>query len=232
MKRKDVFWGLLFILAAVLIIINQFGFFAGISMFELVATVILGGIVIKSVMKVNFWGILFPLAVICIIYSEELNIADFTPWPALLTALLCSIGLSLLFNRPSSWIYHSHWDNKFSSNVINEQDDNIINCSASFGESMKYVNSNNFERANIKCSFGEVKVYFDNALIPSGKADIYLEVSFGEAVLYIPKSWNVVNDVHVFLGDMGEKNRNLGTDSPVVTIHGNISFGDANIIYV
>ena len=235
MKKKDVFWGLLFILAAALIVLNQFGIFPGVSMFELVATVVLGGIIIKSIMDIHFWGVLFPLAGICIIYAEEWNITDFTPWPALLTALLCSIGLSLIFNRPNSWVFHSlhsRHDNVFSSNVINDQDDNVINCSTCFGETMKYVNSDNFERANIKCSFGEVKVYFDNALIPSGKADIYLDVSFGETQLFIPKTWRIVNDVHVFLGDMKEKNRSIGVDSPIVTIHGNISFGDAVIFYV
>ena len=232
MKKKDVFWGLLLILAAALIIINQFGYFVGISMFEIVATVILIGIIIRSVMKINFWGVLFPLAIICIIYAEEWNITEFTPWPALLTALLCSIGLSMIFNRPNSWNWHLHHENAFSSNVINEQDDNIVNCSICFGESMKYVNSNNFEKANIKCAFGAVKVYFDNALIPSGKADIYLDVSFGEAELFIPKTWKIANEVHVFLGDMGEKNRSISEDSPVVTIRGNVNFGDAKIYYV
>ncbi len=233
MKKKDVFWGLLFIVAAVLIIVNQFGIFAGISMFEIVASVILVGIIIKSVQYINFWGILFPLAGICIIYAEELNITDFTPWPALLTALLCSIGLSMIFQRPAFWgFHHFPHDHVFSSSVVNEQDDNVVNCSVSFGESMKYVNSDNFERANIKCAFGELKVYFDNAIITSGKADIYLDVSFGEASLFIPKTWKIINDVHVFAGDLGEKNRNIGSDAPVVTIHGNISFGASNIIYV
>lgn len=232
MKKKDVFWGIIFIVAAVLIIINQFGFFAEISMFEIVATVVLIGIIIKSIRSINFWGILFPLAVLCIIFDKQWNITEFTPWPALLTALLLSIGLSLVFKRTSWCGYHFHHDNEFGSTIVNEQDDNVINCSANFGESMKYVNSDNFERANIKCSFGEVKVYFDNALIPSGKADIYLDVSFGEAQLYIPKTWKIVNNVHVFLGDMNDNNRNASSVAPVVTIHGNINFGDVEIIYV
>lgn len=232
MKKKETFWGLLLILAATLIIINQFVFFEGISMFDIVATVILGGIMIKSVMKINFWGILFPMAILCIIYADVWNITDFTPWPALLTAFLCSLGLSLIFRRPMLWIYDIHHKGVFGGSVVNEQDDNVINCETSFGECMKYVNSENFERANIKCSFGEMKVYFDNAQIPSGKADIYLDVSFGEAQLYIPKTWKVINDVHVFLGDMGERNRNNNSDSPIVAIHGNVSFGDAKIFYV
>lgn len=233
MKRKEIFWGLLFILAAVLIILGQFGYFEGIGTFELVLTVISAGIIIKSIPSVNFWGILFPLALICIIYADEWNITKFTPWPALVTALLLSIGLSMIFKRKNIiWTCHTGNTNSFSSNVVNENDDSVVKCSTSFGECIKYVNSTNFEKAHIKCSFGEVKVYFDNALIPSGKADIYLDVSFGEALLYIPRTWNVVNDIHVFLGDMDNHNFNTGSDSPVVTIHGNVSFGDAKIIYV
>lgn len=233
MRKKDVFWGLFFILAAVLIILNQFGFLAGISMFDIVATVILAGIIIKSIRYVNFWGILFPLAFICILYAKEWNITNFTPWPVLLTALLLSVGLSLIFRRSHCFgACHFHHDNSFGSKVINEQDDNVINCSTSFGECMKYINSDNFEKANIKCSFGDIKVYFDNAQIPSGSADIYLDVSFGDAVLFIPKTWKVVNDVHVSLGNVDEKGRNTGADSPVITIHGTVSFGNAQIIYV
>jgi len=238
MKKKDIFWGLLLILAAVLIIINEFGVFTtGISMFDIVATVVLVGIIIISVLHINFWGILFPLAFIGILYADELNITNFTPWPALFTALLLSIGLSLIFKRHGFWGYHhyhhfNHADGSFGKSVINGHDDNIVECSASFGECMKYVNSENFERADIRCSFGEVKIYFDNAQIPSGKADIYIDVSFGDVKLFIPKSWKVVNHVNVFLGDIDEKNPNLGADSPVVTINGNISFGDAKIIYV
>jgi predicted membrane protein len=233
MKRKEVFWGLLLIIAAVLIILNQFGFFAGISMFELVVTVFLAGIIIKSIQWFNFWGILFPLAFLGIIYADELKITDFTPWPILVTALLLSIGLSLIFKKGHfGWTYHSDAGSSFGSSVINDQDDKVVNCTTSFGENIKYVNTDQFERANIKCSFGETKVYFDNAKIPSGKADIYLDVSFGEAVLYIPRTWKVVNDIHVFLGDADNRNNNVGAEAPVVTIHGNVSFGDAKIIYV
>ena len=238
MKKKEVFWGLLLILAAVLIIVDQFGLFTGVSMFEIIATVILGGIIIKSIQKINFWGVLFPLALICIMYADEWNITKFTPWPALLTALLCSMGLSIMFHRSYTWggnySHHgySHHDHAFSGKVVSEQNDNVINCSTSFGTSIKYVKSENFERADIKCSFGEVKVYFDNALIPSGKADIYLDVSFGEAVLYIPKNWKIINNVQVFLGDMEHRSGDIDVNSPEVTIHGNISFGDTKVIFV
>ncbi|MDF2537323.1 MAG: hypothetical protein K0S76_344 [Herbinix sp.] len=232
MRKQNLFWGLLLILTAVLIIMNQFGFFAGISIFDIVLTVFLMGIIIISIRSINFWGVLFPLAIIGIIYAEELNITGFTPWPALLTAFLFSIGLSLIFDRHHYCFLNTRYSNSFGNRVVNEMDDNVVNCSTSFGECIKYVNSENFERANISCTFGEVKVYFDNSQIPSGKAEIYLDVSFGEVKLYIPTTWKIVNHVHAFFGDMDDMFRNNNADSPEVIINGNINFGDVKVIYV
>lgn len=232
MKKKDVFFGLLFILAAALVVVNQFGYFNGIGIFDIVFTVILAGIFISSVININFFGIFFPAAFICIIYDEQLNITEFTPWPALLTALLLSIGFSMIFNRPRQWTFSWNSDNKFSTDTIEEQDSNAVYCSTIFGDCIKYVNSPNFKKADIRTTFGDVKVYFDKALVPSGKADIYLSVAFGDVDLFIPRNWKVINNTHNFFGDLTISDRNYDAVSPVVTLHGNINFGDVDIIYV
>lgn len=231
MKKKDIFWGLIFILAAILIVVNRLGFFTEISIFEIVVTIILIGIIIKSIIHVNFPGILFPIAFLCIIYAKEWNITNLTPWPVLLTALLGSIGLSMIFKKQNCWNHH-HCHNEHFSEVIDQPDDNVVNCSVSFGSSMKYINTDNFEKANIKCSFGAMKIYFDNAIISSGYADIYLDVSFGGVELYIPRTWKIENEVNTSLGALDEKNRKIDSDSPVVTIRGNISFSGVEIIYI
>lgn len=234
MNKRNLFWGMLLIIAAMLIVLNQFGFFVEISIFKIVLTVFMLGIIIVSIRSINFWGILFPIAVILITFDRQLNITEFTPWPVLLVAFLISLGLSMIFNRHNSFVFSINGKNSFGSSVVNEQDGNVINCSTTFGECIKYVNTEDFKRANIKCSFGDVKVYFDNAKIPSGKADIYLDVSFGDVDLYIPRTWNVVNESHAFFGDMdvSRNNMNSDPDAPTVTIHGNINFGDTSIIYV
>lgn len=233
MKMKDLFWGMLFIVAAVLIIVDRLGIFTDISVFEIVATVALAAIILKSLKKMNFWGILFPAALICIIYANEWNITELTPFPVLLTALLGSIGLSMIFKNNKWWNhrYYSKKEEHFDQ-VINQPDGNIVSCSASFGSSMKYINTQNFERANIKCSFGAMKVYFDNAVITSGRAVIDLDVSFSGVELYIPKDWNIINEVNTSLGGMEEKNRRTDSVSPTVTMTGNVSFGGVEIIYI
>lgn len=232
MKRRETYWGVIFILAAALILLGQFGFLEDINTFSILASVILAGIAIKSLVKMNFWGVLFPAAIICIIFSKQWNIEAFTPWPALFTAFCLSTGLSLIFHKSHDFRWHSHHNTNFNKNVINQPDDNNVKCSTSFGECIKYVNSDDFQRAEIKCSFGAAKVYFDHATILSGKADIYLDVSFGDVKLYIPSAWNVINDVNVFFGDANLSTRKVDADAPVITVHGNISFGDAKIYYV
>ncbi len=239
MKRRETYWGLLFIIAAVLILLNQFGFFhdalSNVNAFTIVASVILGGITLKSLIYIDFWGIFFPIAFIAILFSKELHIEKFTPWPALFTAFCLSVGFSLIFRKSRvyghRWHYNHH-DSTFGKNVINQPDNDTVKCSTSFGECIKYVNSDNFQKADIKSSFGTAKVYFDHAQVPSGKADIYLDVSFGDAKLYIPSSWNIINDVHVVFGDTDIVNKGGNEDSPVVTIHGNVSFGNAKVYYV
>ena len=251
MKKKDIFWGLLFVLAAIFIIVDRLGYFPQIGVFKIVVTIILITVMLKSIVRIRFSGILFPIAFLCIIYAEQWNITALTPGPVLVTALLASIGLSMIFKKDDFWRKHEHWhhnncrhdgwnhngwhqDNSGEQfdKVINEPDGNVVNCSVSFGSSMKYINTDNFEKANIKCSFGAMKVYFDKAVVSSGHAEIYLDISFSGVELYIPKTWNVVYDVNTTLGGIDEKNRKTESTSPVVTIKGNISLGGVEIIYI
>ena len=93
MKKKDIFWGLIFVFAAIFIIVDRLGYFPQIGIFKVVATIILISIMLKSLIHVRFSGILFPIALLCIIYADQWNITALTPGPVLVTALLASIGL-------------------------------------------------------------------------------------------------------------------------------------------
>lgn len=230
MRKKDIFWGLIFILAAVFVVLNQFGYIKGIGLFDIAVTVILAGILIKNILQLNFYGIFFPVALILIIYDEQLKITKFTPWPALLTALLLSIGFSLIFKHPRK--HHIVFYNDLNHDPEIE-DKNTVYCSTLFGDCIKYVNSSDFKNASIKTTFGDVKIYFDKALVPSKRAEIYLNVNFGDVNLYLPRNWKILNDTHNFLGDMNISDGYEYNESSVeISLTGNIFFGNVNIIYV
>lgn len=112
MKNKNLFWGLFFILAAVLIIVNNLGYFEEISVFKVTVTIILIAVLLKSIRYLSYWGILFPIAFLCIIYAKQWNITALTPGPVLLTALLGSIGLSILFKKNKYWCHDHKEDRK------------------------------------------------------------------------------------------------------------------------
>ena len=227
------FWGLFFILGGSSIIINELGYFTSINLYTLVFSIFLTAVFIKSAFNVNWWGMLFTLAILCIIYSKQLGLEMITPWPVLITAFFSSIGLSILFYKPKRWckIRNSKDEDDFDR-VINDKDDNVIDFGVSFGSSIKYVNSEELEKANFSCNFGSLKLYLDNAKISKKGAIINIDASFSGVELYIPKDWNIVNDIQTSLGGVEEKNRRHDTTGPVVRLTGNVSFSGVEIYYI
>lgn len=227
---KKIFWGSFFILAGAFVIVNQLGYYTNINIFTLLFTIFLIPMLIKGIMKVSFPGILFPLAFLCILYAKQLGIEAITPWPILFTALLCSIGLSILFDR-----HHFHKNKVCTENfdqVINGTDFEEVNLSIKFGSSIKYINSEDFKVANLDCSFGEIKVYFDNAKIVDDTAIINIDISFAGLELYIPKEWEVVNNADVSLAEVSEKNKSKVKTDKKVILQGRVNIGGVEIIYV
>jgi hypothetical protein len=78
-----------------------------------------------------------------------------------------------------------------------------------------------------------MKVYFDNARIPSGRAEIYLHVSFGALELYVPRTWNVIPDFSRGATGVEEKGARVYEEgAPTLALTGDASFSGVTIIYV
>jgi len=228
MKDGRLFGGLFLIACGISLIISKLGHFLYIDLF----TVFLIYIIIKSALEVDFSGILFSIAFLCIIYDKQLGITAITPWTVLIAALLGSIGLSMIFNKYPKWVRRKiNWDpSKF--NTIDTEDESHIKLKTSFAGSIKYINTDKFEQADLKCNFGAMKVYFDNAILHEGKGFISIESTFSGIELYIPRNWTVEDVSTTFFGSISEKNRNEGTSDNILTICGDISFSGVDIIYI
>ena len=75
-------------------------------------------------------------------------------------------------------------------------------------------------------------IYFDNAKIQTDYADVYVNASFGSVKIFIPKEWRIDNCIRVMMGDVSEKNQSRTDGIAVLRLHGNVSFGDLEIIYI
>lgn len=232
MKKEKVFWGLLFILAGIFMIINKLGYFPNVNVFSMLLTVLLLVVIVKSIIELNFGGILFPIAFICIIYDKQLGITNITPWTVLFAALLGSIGLSMIFHKPTKWVDTKYDCEDYNFEKIDVEDGSNVKFKNSFSGSIKYINTNNFEQADFKCSFGALKVYFDNAVMSNDNAIVRINASFSGVELYIPKNWKIENKTNVFLSAIDEKNRNDQTTTNTLTLVGDIKFSGIEIIYI
>nr|MBQ8252023.1 hypothetical protein [Lachnospiraceae bacterium] len=233
MKKENLFWGLFLIAAAVFILVAKLGMFPDMSVVKIFLTMFFGIWLLCSLVKLEFPGVFFSAAFLGILYDEQLGITAITPWTILLVATLLSIGVSLLWRPKKKMKKATHREIEGRDFVVyDEEDGNQFDFSSSFAGSIKYVNSDNFESANIEAKFAGMKVYFDNAIIQNGHATVHLDVSFAGVELYVPKEWRVENLMTSSFGGVEEKNRSVGGNGPILTLRGHVSLGGITILYV
>ena len=241
---KRVFWGLFFIVGAVGILATQMGILSlgGISLLSVILLVFLAAILIKSLLSLFWPGVFFTLAGVGIIFAEQLGIENLVPWSILGAALLLSIGFSIIFRKKGrNCIEINHWggqreiDRENFEQVVNSADGSEVRVEVSFGSMIKYINSNDLKKADLNCSFGALKVYFDNVkLNEKGVAEINLNLSFGAIELYLPKDWTVVSQVNTSFAGLEEKNPQIkkSDEKKQVILTGETSFSGVEIVYV
>lgn len=239
MKTNRIFWGLFFILGAVFLIASKLGFLAEFNIFSLVLTVLFVAIIIKSIISRSFSGVFFPTAFILMIYDKPLGIENLTPWTVLAAALFLSIGCYMLFGKKRKKAakikhhedhYEGH-DENFDE-IIDEEDGENVSYTVKWGSGIKYVNSSALKKVSLKCDFGAMKVYLDNAKLQGGTAEVNLDLAFGGIELYVPKEWYVENQAEVTFAGIEEKNRNAQNTVGTLILRGNISFAGVTILYV
>ncbi len=234
MKRKNLFWGLFFILSATLIILNQFNIIIGVSIFKLIISLLLLPIIIKSIRHIWFGGILFPLAIIGIMFAGPLSIEKLTPWPVLGVALFLTIGFSFIFPNKYKHEFDHFVHGPYDKDWISESsDDSEVNVYLKFGGSSKYINSQNLKKVNIDCKFGGTKIFFDKSNIDGNEAVINVISSFSGIEIYVPKNWIVKSEIDCVLGGIEEKGmRNSGEADKTLIMKGKISFSGITVIYI
>ena len=150
-----ILWGLLFLVGAVYLIASKVWSLPRISVFNVILGVFCVWIMIEGIRHVNFWEILFPIAFICILFSAPLGLSAFTPWPVLGAALLGSIGLSMIFKpkKHRTWSEGHMYGNMAGSDSEQCNGENL-NFDNTFGESIKYINTDNLCTVSVDNSFG------------------------------------------------------------------------------
>ena len=251
--RKNVFWGILFLLGACAVIAGQLGFLEGIGFWSILFSLVLAAVLIRGIIKRSWSMILFSIAFLCIVNDRLLGIEKLTPWPVLGAALLGNIGLNLLFPR---WSWRNFgWHRSNGKNIpaasedvensasgdagnseyeIQTGDDGAesIRCEVNFHSCVKYLQSSALQHVRLENSFGSFVVYFTDCALWQHRGAVNVGVAFGTTELYIPASWHVVCNVSSTFGGVNEHGRPALSSEEVLTITGDVSFGSLEIHYI
>ena len=142
-------------------------------------------------------------------------------------------GLSMIFKpkKHHEWTDASTHGNSFGSN--SEQcDGENLRFDNSFGESIKYINTDNLCSVSVDNSFGATSVYFDNAIIQGESATVHIDNSFGEVSLYVPRAWKVDVNVDKAFGGINMRGRMEGTSTHRLIVTGETNFGALTIVFI
>lgn len=252
-KCKKIFWGVFFIVAAVLFVAGNFWDIAVLDILILLGMAVL---LIEGILHRNFALILFPIAIVFIRNKARLGLPEISPWSILAAALFGSIGLSVLFpdkrwfhisnkrfHRSRSCYRSSHGGGAaMAEEVGNENgggaaaeeivDGEVLQLENDFGDTVKYISSQTLSEIHMDNSFGNMVVYFNNAKLMNHNAKAYVHTSFGNAVLHVPASWKVkINGDTAFsrIEEIGQCNPE---GENVLEVTGNVSFGVLQIKYI
>ena len=80
MKRKNVFWGLLFLLGAFAVLAGRLGVFRGVGFWSVLFSIGLLGVLVNGIIHRSWGTILFSAAFLAIVNSSLLGIEKLVPW--------------------------------------------------------------------------------------------------------------------------------------------------------
>ena len=241
MKFGSIIWGLLFIAAAGVIVLNVFGLLGAINTWTLLVSIPIAAGVIYSATKMAWEGMFLLLALLTFIYRGHIESAfdvRISIWALLGIALLLAVGFKIIFGKRKNkkW-YHMGFGFDSDDDCDEEYDTESADgekiwFKGKFTGSSKYITSENLSYVSIKNSFGGMEVYFENATLSPNGAVVDIENEFGGLELYIPRDWNVVNNISNFAAGTDCPKFSSDDGAPKITLRGSNRFGGIDVIRV
>ncbi|MCL2558077.1 MAG: hypothetical protein FWE09_06325 [Treponema sp.] len=167
---------------------------------------------------------LFPLsaALLYIAFGEALSLPGLPSLALIVAALFLVAALEALFPRrpidPGARRAKAETGSNFSLSGIFMRE----NCRLPPGV---------LESARIQCSFGKIKINFEQVEPKNGAATVYVNCGFGRVRLIMPKHWIIENETNCAIGMLwiGGNASEADENAPRITLTGNVSFGSLEV---
>jgi len=240
-RSSNFLWGILLLLAAAFVLINQFNQFNGfpeISTGKIILAILSFVFLVQCIANLNFSLLPIPLAVLYIVFQSACDLPYIKPRVLIISAILALIGLSILLPKKPK----NHGCKKFNNSgdghtQVNTEDgsnDNNPIININFGAVSRRLHADSLETVQLQCNFGALEIFFDQVNISPNGAEAALNCSFGAIKLFVPKHWRIINHIRCTLGgvDIDKQFTVPEENAPQLTLHGNVSFGGIEIQYV
>ena len=231
MKFWKIFWGFGAILLAVLLLLNTLGVLTpafdvvgGVSALQIVLALFVFAFLISRLIKLKFGSIFIPLSFLFMIFERNIAFAlglesenIINNWLLFFCALLISIGISLLIpSKAKRWKKHKK-DRAMKSNR--------------FASSTRYIDCESFVEEYIHNELGELKIYFENTDSFTSGAVINLYNRLGATDIYVPREWNVKENITNNLGDVSSYEKG-DPEGPTLILSGHNELGAVSVKFI
>lgn len=226
MKNAKYFWGIALIIAGVLAILNIFHlfdiniFFQGFWALFIIVPCVIGLFTDKD--KIGSCvgiclGVLLLLATRSVIDWDMF-------WKLMLSAIVIAAGIGIIFGKHC-------WENKskIEAATISRDGKEIRSYEVAFGKHFIAFDGEKFEGADVRSSFGAVRLDLRNAIIDNN-AVIKLDCSFAGMEILVPQNLIVKIAANSAFGGIKDERRTIiEPDAPCIFIIGNVSFAGVEI---
>ena len=225
MRKKLV--GILLILLAALVIVQDYFIQWEISFWMLAWVVLLAILSLSSFLKRHF-ALGFAYGIVALFsLNGQFHFLPVSNSVLIFSSILAVIGLNILFNSSSKT------KNRFGLGSTGSDANNGGNdIDVSFSTVTKYLNDQHFTHGSADVSLGQASVYFDNCYIEGSSAQFDVDVSLGSLSLYVPSDWRVHINVDNSLSAIQHQENPSNLTSKDFYIKGEVSLGNLEIIYV
>ena len=237
-RSSNLFWGIILILVAVFIIVNQFTAFADFGAGSIIVTVLAIAAIVNCFAKQKFAFLPIPLAFLYIVFHSPLELPYISSWTLIMASILASIGLNYLlpkknrsfrFFRNKSYDRHEDKQRKIHAETLDSDNHHVL--SSNFNGKSFRLNAERLETVDLYCNFASLEVYYDQCQLKPTGVETTVNCSFGSVVLYVPAQYQIIDKVSCSFGSVSidSKFSNVDENAIKITLSGSVSFGSLEV---
>jgi predicted membrane protein len=236
LKLSSFIWGILLLLAATFILLNQFGYFTGIGVVSIIIAALSFAFFFLFIAHRHFAPLPIPLAILYIVLQKPLDLPFIQTWALLTASVLITIGLAILFPKKKKHIFPTRSEDSPPAQTPPENGsyDNNPSINVNFSFLSRHLYADSLETAQFRSNFGELEVFFDNVELNPKGAEAVINCNCGSVKLYIPRHWRVIDRLNCTLGavELDARFATPAEDAPQLTLIGGISLGEIKVRYI